>query len=302
MKHILHSTFLVFFLTILIYSCKQDELTPSTKTNLTFDYYHTMTSDTIYRVSELNVTSTDDKILTNARIRIHTNLVDTMALDSTIFDGPWREAKNLYFGLHQRKTYSIYASLYTYDESGAKLDLKSGSITIDNKRYPKQIKISNITADMYPVNISNYQIQKTGIKSITSVTILGIPEYEEDRISSLRYVYYLKKDLYEESVSFNSDSIFLPTNDYHQEVSNDRRYHWQNYEFKIFYSYIENDFAYYDFFKWPLNIKQLYNNLKIIDDQPHTVRFEDEMGDLRSGLGIFSPTNISYTYQFVYEK
>lgn len=92
--------------------------------------------DTLYYVSNLNVTSTNDEILQSAYIKL------TDEAGNLVLSGDWKSLRGSTISLYERREYSLSMEVFLSAESNEVVyDRK---VTIDNIKYPKHLRVKQI--------------------------------------------------------------------------------------------------------------------------------------------------------------
>ena len=139
---------LFFLLSITFIQCEKEVFEPFNKTEFVIEIQRDRLVDTLYRVTQLDVNSSDDYILSDSKIK----LVDNN--NNIIFNDSWQKLRNFTISLHERKEFVISVILYIEKEDEKK-EVSKKTILLDNRNYPSFIKITKIEIDYDLSTISN---------------------------------------------------------------------------------------------------------------------------------------------------
>ena len=131
---------LFILLSITLIQCKKDEFEPLNKTEFIIDIQRDKIVDTLFRVTQLDVNSSDDYVLSSAKIKLIINNKDIL------FDGNWQKLRNFTISLNEHKEYTISAQLYI-EKPDERLEMSRKTFLLDNIKYPDFIKITKIEVD-----------------------------------------------------------------------------------------------------------------------------------------------------------
>jgi len=193
MKPIINITTIIFF-TFLMSFCKKDnQISPTSISNLDIEILKDDIIDTILIVKRINVSSTNDSILKFANIKI----ID--AEKNIYYDDLWTKLKGFNFSLKQRKIDTLQVILYFNNKT-----IKTKNIIINNTNYhyPDFIKILSIT-----VNKSLSYIDYDHSTTNGNDNIISIQNYSSDYDEHYFYKYYS-----EDKTVYTLDSCLLPFN------------------------------------------------------------------------------------------
>jgi hypothetical protein len=135
-------------LSLTLVNCKKDEFVPFNKTEFIIDIQKDRIVDTLYRIVLLDVNSSDDYVLSSAKIKLIINNKDIL------FDGNWQKLRNFTISLHEHKEFTISAQLYI-EKPDERVEISRKTFLLDNIKYPDFIKITKIEVDYDLSTISN---------------------------------------------------------------------------------------------------------------------------------------------------
>lgn len=216
------------FITLITVSCSK-EILKVDNTDLLIEYKTDIFNDSIYDITKLEVTSTNDSVINFSKIRI------SDADGVIFFDNEWRQLQNNSFALPLRKEYELEFKLYRNINDTEIIDA-TFSATIDNHKYPKKIQL--ISAEVESSILESQDI--SGINAIISSsyqvlitsTISNIIEDDDEIPSNSDLFSY---DFYEKyhtpkKINFTFNNLYFDTKKIH-----DNQQKWMHYRLTFSY-------------------------------------------------------------------
>ena len=221
-------------LSLTLIQCEKDEFVPFNKTEFIIDIQRDKIVDTLYRVVLLDVNSSDDDVLTSAKIKLTINNKDI------IFDDNWQNLRDFTISLTERKEFTIRAKLYIEKPDG-KEELSKEIIALDNRKFPDFIKITKIEID-YDLSSITYLSYKYSTQIETYYRL-------RDATLIYNYIKYVQPNLN----TYYPYSLDLKTSDKKNESN------WLEYSLAIKYATaIGNSFYKYRSFYATIKIKEIF--------------------------------------------
>lgn len=233
------------------FSCSKEILNVD-NTNLRIEYKADIFNDSIYDITKLEVTSTNDSIINFSKIKI----VDS---DGFIyFDDNWRELQNNSFALPLRKEYNLEFKLYRNINTIENIDATFNT-TIDNYKYPTKIKLISAEIEntiLEGQNVSGINaVISSSYQVLISSTLSNIIE-DDDEIPSnsdlFSYDFY-KKYHAPKKLLFSFNNLYFDTRKIH-----DNEQKWMHYVLTFSYPLsapLSGDFLQYRSISFFINIK-----------------------------------------------
>ena len=253
----INKLYILALVILLISSCDKEQ-PPIDRTEVLFEVERDLFYDTLYIVSNLNITSSNDDILNSAHVR----LIDGNDSTYEIFQGPWKEMRGHQFSLPERKYYNLELEVFLPNSPNDVLVKDYAGL--DNFKYPDYIRITNIELDPSIISqesnngetVSNNHITLLEIKNdydfifgSTSLNTSGNSPIDSEEYYDDENILYLSKSYPPKKISFSTD-IQLPL------MTFDSRF-WKIYEVFIGYQLVINSS--------PTQVRSLRFKVSIID-------------------------------------
>jgi hypothetical protein len=190
----------------------------------------TASSDTVYRVANLTITSSDDEVLRSGKVIIKDENGMVLAYND------WQLVRNSLLALPERRKYTLSYGLYRPEDTTR--FLAEGEVVIDNKKYPKAIKLLSCTMNSSVLNndIDGSGAVASNVHSVR-VQILNGFSFRNPPISSgvsyYEYVndkdiVYLLRSYAPKTTTFNFSNVILPFRTFHKK-------YFKAYEMTFYY-------------------------------------------------------------------
>lgn len=249
--------YILAFVILLFSSCDKEQ-PPIDRTDVLFEVERDLFYDTLYTVSNLNITSSNDEILNSA----HVKLIDGNDSTVEILSGSWKEMRGKTFGLPERRYYNLELEVFLPDAPNE--ILAKDYIGLDNFNYPDYLKITNIELDPNIISqvsnngetVSNNHITLLEIKNdfdfifgSTSINTSGNPPTDSEEYYDDENIIYHSKSYPPKKINFNTD-IQLPITTFDDKF-------WKIYEVFLGYQLVINSS--------PTQVRSLSFKISIID-------------------------------------
>lgn len=259
-------------------SCNKS-LDPIFRTDIDFEYERDEFSDTLYRIRTLNVTSTNDSVLSMA----HAKIQDENGL--VLLDDAWKSIRGQSFALEERRVYDVKLTVYyPFNQE----EIFTDTISIDNRDLPKYIQINSISiiSDVLQDNYLGESVSNIYVTLLQIMNDIDFHYYEAEYFDDENILYF-DRSFPPRSISFNLNNVQLPIKTFDQEIN-------KIYNIEVSYPLVvgttltnERDV------NFKLNMEQLIIEFGV---QPGTVFTTDSYGS--SSGGEFTGT---LNFEWIYE-
>lgn len=243
---------IIFIVAILIVVSCSKEILNVDNTNLLIEYKADIFNDSIYDITKLEVTSTNDSVINFSKVRIVDN-------DGSIyFDNEWRQLQTSSFALPLRKEYNLEFNLYRIVNDIEIIDA-TYKTTIDNHKYPTKIQL--VSAEIESSILEDQNV--SGINAIISPsyqvlitsTISNIIEDDDEMPSNSDLFSYDHYEKYHtpKKIIFTFNNVYFDTQKLH-----DNQQKWMHYDFGFYYPLaapLSGDFLQYRHIHFYINVK-----------------------------------------------
>jgi hypothetical protein len=245
--------------------------------------------DTVYRIANLTITSSDDDVLRRGKVMIKDENDEVLAADD------WQLIRNSLLALPERRKYTLSFGLYRSEDSTR--FLAEGQVVVDNIKYPKAIQLLSCTMNSNVINnatdgsgaiASNVHSVRAQIRNSISFsnppTSSGVSYYEY--VNDMDIVYLLKSYA-PKTITFNFSNVILPFRTFHKK-------YFKDYEMTFYYPLaLGATFWMNRQVIFSLNMKKMMDEIGELSGVVYTIPSSDS-----SEGGIYTGT---LNFQWIYE-